>query len=202
MNWGHLGSAVKCSHSSLTVCTVFAIVFVGILRSVKCWAGVRRKTPGSFLRAAADAQSLGLLNTAAAKPRGPLLRLLEPTDQTLKRRTVKTHLVRERRAHWVAVIVSWWKRKTKNDFALTFWTNVFSQQLLVTYLHLSMFRNASYLLTIPLLKNAESFRRLVTKQLILYLRVPPAVGKASSVYVFSKSKSKNKNMETKQESSI
>lgn len=202
MNWGHLGSAVKCSHSSLTVRTVFAIVFVGILRSVKCWAGVRRKTPGSFLRAAADAQSLGLLNTAAAKPRGPLLRLLEPTDQTLKRRTVKTHLVRERRARWVAVIVSWWKRKTKNDFALTFWTNVFSQQLLVTYLHLSMFRNASYLLTIPLLKNAESFRRLVTKQLILYLRVPPAVGKASSVYVFSKSKSKNKNMETKQESSI
>lgn len=202
MNWGHLGSAVKCSHSSLTVRTVFAIVFVGILRSVKCWAGVRRKTPGSFLRAAADAQSLGLLNTAAAKPRGPLLRLLEPTDQTLKRRTVKTHLVRERRACWVAVIVSWWKRKTKNDFALTFWTNVFSQQLLVTYLHLSMFRNASYLLTIPLLKNAESFRRLVTKQLILYLRVPPAVGKASSVYVFSKSKSKNKNMETKQESSI
>lgn len=98
MNWGHLGSAVKCSHSSLTVRTVFAIVFVGILRSVKCWAGVRRKTPGSFLRAAADAQSLGLLNTAAAKPRGPLLRLLEPTDQTLKRRTVKTHLVRERRA--------------------------------------------------------------------------------------------------------
>lgn len=202
MNWGHLGSAVKCSHSSLTVRTVFAIVFVGILRSVKCWAGVRRKTPGSFLRAAADAQSLGLLNTAAAKPRGPLLRLLEPTDQTLKRRTVKTHLVRERRARWVAVIVSWWKRKTKNDFALTFWTNVFSQQLLVTYLHLSMFRNASYLLTIPLLKNVESFRRLVTKQLILYLRVPPAVGKASSVYVFSKSKSKNKNMETKQESSI
>lgn len=202
MNWGHLGSAVKCSHSSLTVRTVFAIVFVGILRSVKCWAGVRRKTPGSFLRAAADAQSLGLLNTAAAKPRGPLLRLLEPTDQTLKRRTVKTHLVRERRARWVAVIVSWWKRKTKNDFALTFWTNVFSQQLLVTYLHLSMFRNASYLLTIPLLKNAESFRRLVTKQLILYLRVPPAVGKASSVYVFSNSKSKNKNMETKQESSI
>lgn len=202
MNWGHLGSAVKCSHSSLTVRTVFAIVFVSILRSVKCWAGVRRKTPGSFLRAAADAQSLGLLNTAAAKPRGPLLRLLEPTDQTLKRRTVKTHLVRERRARWVAVIVSWWKRKTKNDFALTFWTNVFSQQLLVTYLHLSMFRNASYLLTIPLLKNAESFRRLVTKQLILYLRVPPAVGKASSVYVFSKSKSKNKNMETKQESSI
>lgn len=202
MNWGHLGSAVKCSHSSLTVRTVFAIVFVGILRSVKCWAGVRRKTPGSFLRAAADAQSLGLLNTAAAKPRGPLLRLLEPTDQTLKRRTVKTHLVRERRARWVAVIVSWWKRKTKNDFALTFWTNVFSQQLLVTYLHLSMFRNVSYLLTIPLLKNAESFRRLVTKQLILYLRVPPAVGKASSVYVFSKSKSKNKNMETKQESSI
>lgn len=202
MNWGHLGSAVKCSHSSLTVRTVFAIVFVGILRSVKYWAGVRRKTPGSFLRAAADAQSLGLLNTAAAKPRGPLLRLLEPTDQTLKRRTVKTHLVRERRARWVAVIVSWWKRKTKNDFALTFWTNVFSQQLLVTYLHLSMFRNASYLLTIPLLKNAESFRRLVTKQLILYLRVPPAVGKASSVYVFSKSKSKNKNMETKQESSI
>lgn len=202
MNWGHLGSAVKCSHSSLTVRTVFAIVFVGILRSVKCWAGVRRKTPGSFLRAAADAQSLGLLNTAAAKPRGPLLRLLEPTDQTLKRRTVKTHLVRERRARWVAVIVSWWKRKTKNDFALTFWTNVFSQQLLVTYLHFSMFRNASYLLTIPLLKNAESFRRLVTKQLILYLRVPPAVGKASSVYVFSKSKSKNKNMETKQESSI
>lgn len=202
MNWGHLGSAVKCSHSSLTVRTVFAIVFVGILRSVKCWVGVRRKTPGSFLRAAADAQSLGLLNTAAAKPRGPLLRLLEPTDQTLKRRTVKTHLVRERRARWVAVIVSWWKRKTKNDFALTFWTNVFSQQLLVTYLHLSMFRNASYLLTIPLLKNAESFRRLVTKQLILYLRVPPAVGKASSVYVFSKSKSKNKNMETKQESSI
>lgn len=202
MNWGHLGSAVKCSHSSLTVRTVFAIVFVGILRSVKCWAGVRRKTPGSFLRAAADAQSLGLLNTAAAKPRGPLLRLLEPTDQTLKRRTVKTHLVRERRARWVAVIVSWWKRKTKNDFALTFWTNVFSQQLLVTYLHLSMFRNASYLLTIPLLKNAESFRRLVTKQLILYLRVPPAVGKASSVYVFLKSKSKNKNMETKQESSI
>lgn len=202
MNWGHLGSAVKCSHSSLTVRTVFAIVFVGILRSVKCWAGVRRKTPGSFLRAAADAQSLGLLNTAAAKPRGPLLRLLEPTDQTLKRRTVKTHLVRERRARWVAVIVSWWKRKTKNDFALTFWTNVFSQQLLVTYLHLSMFRNASYLLTIPLLKNAESFRRLVTKQLILYLRVPPAVGKASSVYVFSKSKSKNKNMETKQESNI
>lgn len=202
MNWGHLGSAVKCSHSSLTVRTVFAIVFVGILRSVKCWAGVRRKTPGSFLRAAADAQSLGLLNTAAAKPRGPLLRLLEPTDQTLKRRTVKTHLVRERRARWVAVIVSWWKRKTKNDFALTFWTNVFSQQLLVTYLHLSMFRNASYLLTIPLLKNAESFRRLVTKQLILYLRVPPADGKASSVYVFSKSKSKNKNMETKQESSI
>lgn len=202
MNWGHLGSAVKCSHSSLTVRTVFAIVFVGILRSVKCWAGVRRKTPGSFLRAAADAQSLGLLNTAAAKPRGPLLRLLEPTDQTLKRRTVKTHLVRERRARWVAVIVSWWKRKTKNDFALTFWTNVFSQQLLVTYLHLSMFRNASYLLTIPLLKNAESFRRLVTKQLILYLRVLPAVGKASSVYVFSKSKSKNKNMETKQESSI
>lgn len=202
MNWGHLGSAVKCSHSSLTVRTVFAIVFVGILRSVKCWAGVRRKTPGSFLRAAADAQSLGLLNTAAAKPRGPLLRLLEPTDQTLKCRTVKTHLVRERRARWVAVIVSWWKRKTKNDFALTFWTNVFSQQLLVTYLHLSMFRNASYLLTIPLLKNAESFRRLVTKQLILYLRVPPAVGKASSVYVFSKSKSKNKNMETKQESSI
>lgn len=202
MNWGHLGSAVKCSHSSLTVRTVFAIVFVGILRSVKCWAGVRRKTPGSFLRAAADAQSLGLLNTAAAKPRGPLLRLLEPTDQTLKRRTVKTHLVRERRARWVAVIVSWWKRKTKNDFALTFWTNVFSQQLLVTYLHLSMFRNASYLLTIPLLKNAESFRRLVTKQLILYLRVPPVVGKASSVYVFSKSKSKNKNMETKQESSI
>lgn len=201
MNWGHLGSAVKCSHSSLTVRTVFAIVFVGILRSVKCWVGVRRKTPGSFLRAAADAQSLGLLNTAA-KPRGPLLRLLEPTDQTLKRRTVKTHLVRERRARWVAVIVSWWKRKTKNDFALTFWTNVFSQQLLVTYLHLSMFRNASYLLTIPLLKNAESFRRLVTKQLILYLRVPPAVGKASSVYVFSKSKSKNKNMETKQESSI
>lgn len=58
MNWGHLGSAVKCSHSSLTVRTVFAIVFVGILRSVKCWAGVRRKTPGSFLRAAADAQSL------------------------------------------------------------------------------------------------------------------------------------------------
>lgn len=104
MNWGHLGSAVKCSHSSLTVRTVFAIVFVGILRSVKCWAGVRRKTPGSFLRAAADAQSLGLLNTAAAKPRGPLLRLLEPTDQTLKRRTVKTHLVRERRARWVAVI--------------------------------------------------------------------------------------------------
>lgn len=202
MNWGHLGSAVKCSHSSLTVRTVFAIVFVGILRSVKCWAGVRRKTPGSFLRAAADAQSLGLLNTAAAKPRGPLLRLLEPTDQTLKRRTVKTHLVRERRARWVAVIVSWWKRKTKNDFALTFWTNVFSQQLLVAYLHLSMFRNASYLLTIPLLKNAESFRRLVTKQLILYLHVPPAVGKASSVYVFSKSKSKNKNMETKQESSI
>lgn len=202
MNWGHLGSAVKCSHSSLTVRTVFAIVFVGILRSVKCWAGVRRKTPGSFLRAAADAQSLGLLNTAAAKPCGPLLRLLEPTDQTLKCRTVKTHLVRERRARWVAVIVSWWKRKTKNDFALTFWTNVFSQQLLVTYLHLSMFRNASYLLTIPLLKNAESFRRLVTKQLILYLRVPPAVGKASSVYVFSKSKSKNKNMETKQESSI
>lgn len=202
MNWGHLGSAVKCSHSSLTVRTVFAIVFVGILRSVKCWAGVRRKTPGSFLRAAADAQSLGLLNTAAAKPRGPLLRLLEPTDQTLKRRTVKTHLVRERRARWVAVIVSWWKRKTKNDFALTFWTNVFSQQLLVTYLHLSMFRNVSYLLTIPLLKNAESFRRLVTKQLILYLRVPPAVEKASSVYVFSKSKSKNKNMETKQESSI
>lgn len=202
MNWGHLGSAVKCSHSSLTVRTVFAIVFVGILTSVKCWVGVRRKTPGSFLRAAADAQSLGLLNTAAAKPRGPLLRLLEPTDQTLKRRTVKTHLVRERRARWVAVIVSWWKRKTKNDFALTFWTNVFSQQLLVTYLHLSMFRNASYLLTIPLLKNAESFRRLVTKQLILYLRVPPAVGKASSVYVFSKSKSKNKNMETKQESSI
>lgn len=98
MNWGHLGSTVKCSHSSLTVRTVFAIVFVGILRSVKCWAGVRRKTPGSFLRAAADAQSLGLLNTAAAKPRGPLLRLLEPTDQTLKRRTVKTHLVRERRA--------------------------------------------------------------------------------------------------------
>lgn len=98
MNWGHLGSAVKCSHSSLTGRTVFAIVFVGILRSVKCWAGVRRKTPGSFLRAAADAQSLGLLNTAAAKPRGPLLRLLEPTDQTLKRRTVKTHLVRERRA--------------------------------------------------------------------------------------------------------
>lgn len=202
MNWGHLGSAVKCSHSSLTVRTVFAIVFVGILRSVKCWVGVRRKTPGLFLRAAADAQSLGLLNTAAAKPRGPLLRLLEPTDQTLKCRTVKTHLVRERRARWVAVIVSWWKRKTKNDFALTFWTNVFSQQLLVTYLHLSMFRNASYLLTIPLLKNAESFRRLVTKQLILYLRVPPAVGKASSVYVFSKSKSKNKNMETKQESSI
>lgn len=79
---------------------------------------------------------------------------------------------------------------------------MFSQQLLVTYLHLSMFRNASYLLTIPLLKNAESFRRLVTKQLILYLRVPPAVGKVSSVYVFSKSKSKNKNMETKQESSI
>lgn len=98
MNWGHLGSAVKCSHSSLTVRTVFALVFVGILRSVKCWVGVRRKTPGSFLRAAADAQSLGLLNTAAAKPRGPLLRLLEPTDQTLKCRTVKTHLVRERRA--------------------------------------------------------------------------------------------------------
>lgn len=99
MNWGHLGSAVKCSHSSLTVRTVFAIVFVGILRSVKCWAGVRRKKKeeifGSFLRAVADAQSLGLLNTAAAKPRGPLLRLLEPTDQTLKRRTVKTHLVKE-----------------------------------------------------------------------------------------------------------
>lgn len=58
---------------------------------------------------------------------------------------------------------------------------MFSQQLLVTYLHLSMFRNVSYLLTIPLLKNAESFRRLVTKQLISYLRVPPAVGKARSV---------------------
>lgn len=102
MNWGHLGSAVKYSHSSLTVRTVFAIVFVGILRSVKCWAGVRRKKKeifGSFLRAAADAQSLGLLSTAAAKPRGPLLRLLELTDQTLKRRTVKTHLVKERRAH-------------------------------------------------------------------------------------------------------
>lgn len=69
---------------------------------------------------------------------------------------------------------------------------MFSQQLLVTYLHLSMFRNVSYLLTIPLLKNAESLRRLVIKQLISCPHMPPVAGKMRSVYVFSNSKSKTK----------
>lgn len=206
MNWGHLGSAVKYSHSSLTVRTVFAIVFVGILRSVKCWAGVRRKKKRNLWLVSESSgwcsvpwapqhcccQTPGALASSSRAYR----------SNTQAQDCQNPSCQGEKSTLSGCDTVYWWKRKTKNDFALTFWTNVFSQQLLVTYLHLSMFRNVSYLLTIPLLKNAESFRRLVTKQLISYLRVPPAVGEARSVCVFSKSKSKNKNMETNQESSI
>lgn len=43
MNLGHSGGTVKCSRSSPTARIVFSIVFVGISKSVKRWADVRRK---------------------------------------------------------------------------------------------------------------------------------------------------------------
>lgn len=64
-----------------------------------------------------------------------------------RHRTVKTDLVMERGAVWVTVI-QFRRENQKSTCALTFRTNVFSQQFLLSYLHLSLFINVSYLLTI------------------------------------------------------
>lgn len=52
-----------------------------VCRRAEVWG--RRKMLGSDLKVVAEAHSLGLGSAVAVKPRGPLLLLLQPLDQTL-----------------------------------------------------------------------------------------------------------------------
>lgn len=110
----------------------------------RCW---KEKMLGSHLRAVADALSLGLCSTIAVKPQGPRsfswsLRIKHSAKDC---QTPSCHGENRLRS---CDTVYQQERGTKKHFALTFRTNVFIQQFLVSYLHLSMFLNVSYLLTI------------------------------------------------------
>lgn len=145
VNWGHMGRAVKCSCSSLTAHAALGVVFVGV---PMVWGTLGRCWEKKNARLTSESSGWRLVPWArqhhCCQTPGPSLLLLEPPGSNPRHRTVKTHLVMERRSHWEAVI-QFTSKKGGQKGTLTFRTNVFTQQFT---LHLSMFINVSYLLTI------------------------------------------------------
>lgn len=104
VNRGHTGSVVKCSCSSLTVHTALCIVFVGVPRSWECLADVggRKRSAHIWERWL----MLGPSGSAAPALSNPGALASSPGARRSNtwHRTVKTHLVMERRTGWEAVI--------------------------------------------------------------------------------------------------
>lgn len=146
---GHTGSAMKCSCSSLTALAALCIVFVGVPRSGECLADVgRRNCSALFLERWLTLGPLGSAAPSLSNP-GALASSPGARGSNTWHRTVKTHLVTERRTDWEPVIQFTSKKGGQKSSLLWVLGRMCSlSSFFVSYLHLSMFMNVSYLLTI------------------------------------------------------
>lgn len=162
----------------------------------RCW---KEKMLGSHLRAVADAQSLGVCSTIAVKPRGPRFFSWSLWIKHPAQDCQNPFCHGGKKTDWKAVIqFTGKKERQKSHFALTFRTNVFTQQFLVSYFHRSMFTNVSYFLTIHELHSGLWEACCSTTYFMSYM----LTARTSCILFFLKSKSKNMRMETKDESNV
>lgn len=138
----------------------------------RCW---REKMLGSHLRGWCSLP--WAVQHHRCQTPGPSLLLLEPADQTLGTglsKPISSWREEQTERLWYSLLA---RNGDKKHFALTLRTNVFTQQILVSYLHLSMFMNVSYLLTIH-----EQHRALREAR---YRTTHPYMHTALVLYMFS-----------------
>lgn len=162
MNWGHTRSAVKSFCSFLTVHTALCIVFVSVPRSGEHLANVgRKKCSDHIWERWLMFGPLGSAVLALSNP-GAFTSSAGACRTNTRRRTVKTHLVTERRADWEAVI-----RFT--DFWLLGAMCSLRCFLCLTCITACLWMCPTYS---PYMKSVECFRRLhnnILKECVLYI---------------------------------